>query len=109
MKQISYALVVWSLIYAQVCICPDIVFVVGMLTGIKQIRKWTIGKLIRKFCAIYKGLKTIWLILESQITLMLLVILILTFLVALIAKNPHQVTYSCLQEDQFHGIVLSSL
>jgi hypothetical protein len=31
MKKIPYALVVGSLIYAQVCTRPDIAFVVGML------------------------------------------------------------------------------
>jgi hypothetical protein len=31
MKQIPYASVVGSLMYTQVCTCPDITFVVGML------------------------------------------------------------------------------
>jgi hypothetical protein len=31
MKQISYTLIVGSLMYAQVCICSDIIFVIDML------------------------------------------------------------------------------
>jgi hypothetical protein len=37
------------------------------LAGINQIQTWTIEKLLRKFYAIYKELKTIYLLSESRI------------------------------------------
>jgi hypothetical protein len=42
MKQISYASVVRSLMYAQVCTRPDITLSLACLAGIKQIREWAI-------------------------------------------------------------------
>jgi Reverse transcriptase (RNA-dependent DNA polymerase) len=102
MKQISYASVVESLMYAQVCTHPDIAFIVGML-GRYQIDtgmdRW---KAAKKILRCLQGTKNICLLSESQTTFRLLVIQILIFLVVLTARNPHQVTYSCLQGDQFH-------
>jgi hypothetical protein len=57
--------------------------------SINQIQTWNIEKLLRKFYTIYKELKTIYLLSESRITLGLLVILILTFLVALTVRNSY--------------------
>ncbi|RVW41386.1 Retrovirus-related Pol polyprotein from transposon TNT 1-94 [Vitis vinifera] len=67
MDKIPYASAVGSIMYAQVCTRPDIAYVVGMLGRYQSNPVLIIGKQLRKYCVICKGLRTTCLHTEEQI------------------------------------------
>ncbi|RVW98915.1 Retrovirus-related Pol polyprotein from transposon TNT 1-94 [Vitis vinifera] len=66
MDKIPYASAVGSIMYAQVCTRPDIAYVVGMLGRYQSNPVLIIGKQLRKYCVICKGLRTTCLHTEEQ-------------------------------------------
>jgi hypothetical protein len=62
MKSIPYAPAVGSIMYAQVCTCLDLTFIIGCLVDISLIQGWTTGKELRKSCITSRGTRDYMLI-----------------------------------------------
>ena len=68
MKSVPYASAVGSIMYAQVCTCPDLCFITGMLGRYHLIQDRTTGRPQRKSCVICKELRISCLHIKELIT-----------------------------------------
>jgi hypothetical protein len=109
MKQIPYASVVGSLMYTQVCTCPDIIFVVGMLDWYQTDPGMDHWKNAKKVLRYLQGTKNYMLTFRKSDNLEVIGYSDSDFCGCVDSKKSILGYIFMLAGDQFHGRVLSSL